>query len=33
VWERRAGRMARIAVADVVDRVETWRQRYLEAPR
>jgi heptosyltransferase I len=33
VWERRAGRMARITVADVVDRVETWRQRYLEAPR
>jgi heptosyltransferase I len=28
VWERRQGRMARITVADVVARVETWHTRY-----
>jgi heptosyltransferase I len=33
VWERRPGRMARITVADVVHRVETWHTRYRGGER
>jgi len=29
----RAGRMARITVRDVLDRVERWRARYRASPR
>jgi heptosyltransferase I len=32
IWERRRGRMARIEVRDVLDRVQRWRERYAGAP-
>jgi heptosyltransferase I len=30
VWERRPGRMARIAVSDVLEKVELWQRRYRD---
>ena len=31
IWERRRGRMARIEVRDVLERVQRWRERYAGA--
>ena len=32
IWERRRGRMARIEVRDVLERVQRWRERYAARP-
>jgi heptosyltransferase I len=31
IWRRRKGRMPRIQVADVLEKVELWRERYARA--